>query len=650
MKNDKRAFWGRFWKSEDGNVFPMMAVATLVLAALIGGGVDLSRAYLTQNRLQNACDAGVLAGRRAVTTNGFDQSAKDVAADYFDVNFTNVSDVSGTSFVPTTPDNGNTIVGAASTDLQMTIMNMFGFNSMAIASSCTASMSMGNADVVMVLDVTGSMAWDISSTDSTDRIVALRGAMKNFYASLDATVSSTNARVRYGFVPYSHTVNVGYLLTNENSNWIADTTRIQSREAQFIDVERDTTEVESYKPPVVTTEDSVDNYQAGGWSDHSGSWYYSSSCQRNEPNNSAWARDGATSTSTTTYIDGDGNRVTETRTTYPYSRTAYDCYRKSDGRYYVRKRTETIDYHWIEKSTEEPVYKTETIKEFDRYIYKAVDYDTSQYKLGSSVTTKTGSNGAERNSTWAGCIEERDTVASDSITYSSITGFSPSNLHDLDIDSAPTNDATRWKPYWPEVTYIRTTSNTNYVTSASESDYGRYVGSSCPREAQLLTQMTQSEFDTYADSLSPAGSTYHDIGMIWGARLISSTGLFASNVNAAPANGGKVGKHIIFMTDGQMDTTFSGKTARGVEWHDRRVTTDGYTNQDSLHDDRLLAMCSAIKARGVRLWVIAFSTSLTSSLSACASPDSAFTPDTSSALNTAFQEIARDVGELRIVQ
>ena len=61
-------------------------------------------------------------------------------------------------------------------------------------------------------------------------------------------------------------------------------------------------------------------------------------------------------------------------------------------------------------------------------------------------------------------------------------------------------------------------------------------------------------------------------------------------------------------------------------------------------------MCAAIKARGTRLWVIAFSTSLTSTLSTCASPDSSFTADSASSLNTAFQEIARDVGELRIVQ
>ena len=46
-----------------GNVLPMAAAGVLVMAALIGGAVDMSRAYQTQSRLQSACDAGVLAGR-----------------------------------------------------------------------------------------------------------------------------------------------------------------------------------------------------------------------------------------------------------------------------------------------------------------------------------------------------------------------------------------------------------------------------------------------------------------------------------------------------------------------------------------------------------------------------------------------------------
>src|SRR3546814_5727577 len=57
-----------------------------------------------------------------------------------------------------------------------------------------------------------------------------------------------------------------------------------------------------------------------------------------------------------------------------------------------------------------------------------------------------------------------------------------------------------------------------------------------------------SDFDGYVDTLTPNGRTYHDIGLIWGARLISPTGLFASE-NATTARGGEIQRHVIFMTD-----------------------------------------------------------------------------------------------------
>ena len=172
----------------------------------------------------------------------------------------------------------------------------------------------------------------------------------------------------------------------------------------------------------------------------------------------------------------------------------------------------------------------------------------------------------------------------------------------------------------------------------------------CPIASQLLTAMTEAEFDAYADALNPQGSTYHDIGMIWGARLASPTGIFQDNVTATAANGGSVARHVIFMTDGQMSTNTGGQTSYGVEWHDRRITDNGYSENNSRHTDRFLAVCEATKAKGIRVWVIAFASNLTTDLETCASADSAFPAASAAQLNTAFQEIAKDVGELRVVQ
>jgi hypothetical protein len=65
-----------------------------------------------QNRLQSACDAGVLAGRRAEMTNGYDSNAQAVAQTYFKANFDQSQQgTSATSLTASTTDSGNTISG-----------------------------------------------------------------------------------------------------------------------------------------------------------------------------------------------------------------------------------------------------------------------------------------------------------------------------------------------------------------------------------------------------------------------------------------------------------------------------------------------------------------------------------------------------------
>ncbi len=64
---------------------------------------------------------------------------------------------------------------------------------------------------------------------------------------------------------------------------------------------------------------------------------------------------------------------------------------------------------------------------------------------------------------------------------------------------------------------------------------------------------------------------------------------------------------------------------------------------------RFRAVFDAIKAKGVRVWVIGFTSGLTSDLAYCASPNSSYTANDAASLNNAFQEIAKQVGELRVL-
>lgn len=642
----------------------MAAAGLLVLAALIGGGVDMSRAYKAQTRLQAACDAGVLAGRKAVRSAGFDAEAEGEADAYFANNFNSVEQGAlETAFVASSADNGNMVRGAASARISTAVMSIFGFETIPVSVTCSASMGVGNSDVTMVLDTTGSMG-DRLTWGGPTKIEMLQDAMKNFYDTVHASVATGNARIRYAFVPYSQSINVGRLIYALNPSYLVDRRTIQSREGVF--TKKVTQVFDHWADPVTTTGHGTSPETVTSQGVLNSERYSSrNTCTNALPTDTNWANSGGTSTDTEVSVNGRGQQVTTTTLTQPQTRTRYTCIQQTSGQgrnrqtYYVQYFTAYARSNYAyQYDTQNPVYVSTEQPVFSHFVYKPVSYDVSAYKAFSSVTSRTGDDGTDVTSQWAGCIEERATTPAASFGFNRVVGITPVSARDLDIDSAPSSDDdTKWAPMWPEVAYYRTSfvatgpGRGRYdLANNAESLTGGPAPSGCPQRSQLLRTMTKAEFDTYADSLFPAGNTYHDLGIVWGARISSPQGLFSSIVNEEPANGGDVSRHMIFMTDGQMMPSIGIQSSYGIEYHDRRVTANGVNLQGERHTSRFLALCEAVKAKGIRLWVIAFSTGLTDDLEKCASDNSAFTAEDADELNTAFQEIAKEVGELRITQ
>ena len=113
---------------------PLAAVSVPVIIALIGGGLDMSRVYKARNRLQSACDAGALAGRRAVNTNGYDNTARTQADTFFNANF-HADEVGGreTAFTTGSTDSGNMVTGTATALIDTAVMNIFGVETIVTA-------------------------------------------------------------------------------------------------------------------------------------------------------------------------------------------------------------------------------------------------------------------------------------------------------------------------------------------------------------------------------------------------------------------------------------------------------------------------------------------------------------------------------------
>ncbi|WP_052129572.1 pilus assembly protein [Sphingomonas sp. 35-24ZXX] len=642
----KRPWLSRLLGSKRGNVLPILAASILPMAAMIGGAVDMSRAYMVKSRIQHACDAGVLAGRRAMAAGNYTDAAKAQAQDFFDINYkAGYNRTTNVVFNTNNPTGSSKVLGTASTIMPTTIMGMFGKETLDIAVSCEAELNLSNTDVTFVLDVTGSMADSIPTGNSGSivKITALRNSVMSFYDTLANASVGSNARLRYSFVPYSTNVNVGELLYDANPQWLIggntdETWAYQTRRPIWsipvteteVDVDTETGEViETYGTNLNIAKcqnyaDNVNFNQADGWN------------FRPDPQGSPIVVENGDVKTTITYTAHTWNGQSQ-----PWSGTnRRECKRKRTTVVETTTTTTTTTY------VESPVWQsgaTFARWEYGQYSFPVYDFLRSIKTANSAVAIPSETTGA--TSRWGGCIEERDTIAGSTIAYGSngITVDGSSNAHDLNIDAVPSSNATKWRPYWEDVYYFRNdgTSIKNYG--------GGYTA--CPSKATLLATMTRDQVQSYVNGLITVGGTYHDVGLLWGARLASPQGLFQSTVNANPGNAGSVSRHLIFMTDGALTSYDFVASMYGVEMYDRRVA-GGSTSPTQLERQRrrYLAICEAIKGKGIRLWVIAFGTTLTTDLQTCASGGSAYTAANSTSLNTAFQNIAKQISELRLTK
>src|SRR5215210_7774649 len=77
----------RLARDQKGNTLAMVGAALLPLSAMIGSGVDMSRAYMAKHRLQAACDSAALAGRRAMVNDTLTSTVTSEATKFFNFNF-----------------------------------------------------------------------------------------------------------------------------------------------------------------------------------------------------------------------------------------------------------------------------------------------------------------------------------------------------------------------------------------------------------------------------------------------------------------------------------------------------------------------------------------------------------------------------------
>ena len=208
------SFLTRLARDTAGNTLAIAAAAIVPFTILVGSGVDFGVTYMARGKLQNACDAGVLAARQSMEGTEFDESVENEAQRFFDFNFPagTVGSFDVDFEVVQDEDDESQLLGTASASVPTSLMRIIGVDQLDIAVACDAKRDMGHNDIVLVLDVTGSMAQAPSNGGGT-KIERLREGAAGIFRALEGDDGSI---IRFGIVPYSHTVNVARQLGNKD--------------------------------------------------------------------------------------------------------------------------------------------------------------------------------------------------------------------------------------------------------------------------------------------------------------------------------------------------------------------------------------------------------------------------------------------------
>ncbi|TIX50060.1 Tad domain-containing protein [Alteraurantiacibacter aquimixticola] len=651
-----KTFLGTLLRDTSANVLALSAAALIPLVVVVGSTVDVSRYYMARTRLQNACDAGALAARKSMTSDTFEEKDLQQGLAFFDNNYPagtfNLQNLER-SYVA---DSEGIVKGEGKGVLPTSMMSIFGLGTFPLKVRCSAEINISHTDIMFVLDVTGSMNCPETNSgcgnngnkeEDTSKIVGLRQAVVDFYNTVEGA-SDGSARIRYGFVPYSQQVNVGgsidpqYMANSASYNtrvpefgkwgseedfeWgeISNRRNYQTKSTEDLRVDEDVTSESQCEAAGLAAGATV-NYE-DAWTGEL--WNVSEGNETTIPK-----------VTITTDVRGSG----KFRRGVVYGDWVKP--RRQPGKCTIKFRVDeySADYtgklitHW----DPEP---------FGYWNYKSNEWDVSGlYGPNKRITLPTGENGTDQIHTWNGCIEEAKTIKN--VTTDPLNP----NAYDLDINLVPSTDEQRWKPALPSVYWERKKyrSTLDEVTSIDwpNQDQPDSDATLCPKAAVRLAEMdldTVTNYVSYSHGFRARGSTYHDIGMLWGARFISPRGMYRSDNEALP-NGEAISRHIVFMTDGIMQPNATAYSPYGVHWWDRRVTTaTGSDTLTSVHTARFLAACRQARAENISVWVVAFGTSLSDDLKACATPGRAFEAAKSSDLSAKFKEIADKIASLRL--
>ncbi len=589
----------RLAKDESGNAMLIITAGLFPLLAAVGGGVDMTRGYMAEARLAQTCDAAALAGRKVLpedtspSMGGTDAGSVEIDQ-FVDYNFKDGT--FGSTPIEWEADVNSTngeMTLTLSTAVPTSLMRVVGVETLPISVSCSSQRSGNNVDVVLVLDVTGSMG---ETLGSKTRIEALQDATKSLLAvmgNLRTQLGPAGLRVRVGVVPYSQSVNIGHLLYEEDSSYIETTGKYYAREYERI-------QCRWFNNYCYTNNDYYNNR----WYDKAQDYFGYPREEEMQLNLSGFVSRGV----------GGG--------TSPYDWKG--CVEARPTRQDINASTPLSSipedaWDIIDRAPDG------TAPAWQPYIYLP---DRGLALSGTSGADQfpgrygpPSSGAAASDNTFKLPEDNGDTTTR--LPYRIRNGFRPNAI--AEYGSVSDNRSSAPGPNW-----------------------------GCPDEALLLTEDSISDLEDYIDDLNVGGNTYHDVGMYWGLAMISPRAPFENdNVHG----GRPVARYLVFMSDGLMNTNGSLYSSYGYgrykTSYGNNVTTGADADPVEQHRRRFRLLCESAKRQGIEVSTIAFSSDVggadEDAIRSCATTvDHFYEADSAEALGDAFERIGQNIGYLRV--
>lgn len=620
-------------RDQRGSTFVMLAIGFTVVIAAIGSAIDIGRMYIVKSQLQSGVDAAALAGARAFGVTDSSANGREAQVDaYFDGNFPRTPAYMGTTNInvrrtfATTNGYNVTTVNASAT-LPMSFMKIFGFQNTTLSAVARAELQPRPLEVMMVLDNTGSMRFNLSN--GRTRMTALKEAANDFIDILHQG-SSQRRDLALGVVPYDITANVGNLLTAWRSSSVATLTGFNS------------TEVTRY----------------GTWP---GNPYHWKGCVMND----ATVRDVSTDRLTSEVGAWDLGRDLPGEGAHPAVQPFFfpPVYVPALGAGSVtnaQRANPNGDFYKLNGGE-----AANNLYRFDKTL------------AGAGVANDIVNTAAYRSWFYDYYIglNNGSGTAGDDVIRSTVTGayYNPNTGNRATVN---------WYVDWTRLPNLNTwgfyanqpsTSEVNPSGGAVD-DYnqnqtdGRSPNWQCPEEAMPLRyNRPKSDYSNYIrdknGAIYPGNGTIHQAGLLWGYRLLVRDDIFQrprpAGMTTEPAR-----RAIVFMTDGVNDVgeNINGYTDRTFTWYGRWSDATISANANDAEEQMLRRFektCANIQrdtSNGTRpapevyiIALVANSSRIEDAFDQCA-PGRVYRTSNTTELRRAFQNVASELIDLHLVQ